>query len=214
LRVVSCGSISRSSPKKFWERLSGMAVLTRKGSLGLGRDIPSVGTLVGLLLALTWQAASALLELSSSTSSSWRGLCQWPDGAPHQLGARALAPWACSWSLQGHEPNSAASGTLGSSKRIFLRRWLACSNTLACSWWSLEGLLAAAQNRPISYQKVLVNSAACWHSCPENNRPSACCHSCRASVEDRLWIHSAIGRWAYQEKEEEQINIALFLGWK
>jgi hypothetical protein len=26
---------------------------------------------------------------------------------------------------------------------------------LACSWWSLEGLLAAAQNWPISYQKVL-----------------------------------------------------------
>jgi hypothetical protein len=33
----------------------------KKGSLG--RDMPSIGTLVGLLLALTWQAASALLEL-------------------------------------------------------------------------------------------------------------------------------------------------------
>jgi hypothetical protein len=36
----------------------------------LGRDMPSDGTLVGLLLALTWQAASALLELLSSTLSS------------------------------------------------------------------------------------------------------------------------------------------------
>ncbi len=33
-----------------------------------------------------------------------------------------------------------------------------CSNTLACPWWSLEGLLAAAQNWPISYQKVLVKT--------------------------------------------------------
>ncbi len=132
-----------------------MAVSTRKGSLG--RDMPSVGMLVGLLLALTRLAASALLELSSSTSSSWCGLCRWPDWAPHQLNARALAPWACSWSRQGHEPNSAASGTLGSSKRFFCRRWLACSDTLACPWWSLEGLLAAAQNWAISYQKVLVN---------------------------------------------------------
>jgi hypothetical protein len=38
-----------------------------KGSLE--RDMPSIGTLVGLLLALTWQAASALLELSSPTST-------------------------------------------------------------------------------------------------------------------------------------------------
>ncbi len=90
----------------------------KKGSLG--RDTPSVGTLVGLLLASTRQAASALLELSSSTLSSWCGLYQWPDWAPHRLGARALAPWACSWSLLGHEPNSATSSTLGSSKRMFL----------------------------------------------------------------------------------------------
>ena len=34
-----------------------------KGSLR--KDIPSIGTLVGLLLALTWQAASALLGLAS-----------------------------------------------------------------------------------------------------------------------------------------------------
>ncbi len=202
MRVVSRGSISCSFPRKFWERLSRTAALMRKGSLG--RDMPSIGMLVGLLLALTWLAASVLLELSSSTSSSWRGLCQQPDWAPHRLGARVLTPWACSWSLQDHEPNSAASCTLGSSKRIFCHRWLACSNTLACPWWSLEGLLAATQNRPISYQKVLVNLAACWHSCPENNRPLACHCFCQASVEDRLWIHSAIGPWAYQAKEEEQ----------
>ncbi len=157
--MVSCGPISRSSPKKFWERLGGTAAPMRKARLA------------GLLLASTRQAASALLELSSSTLSSWCGLCQWPDWAPHQLGACALAPWACSWSLQGHKPNSAASSTSGSLKRFFCRRWLACSNLLACSWWSLEGLLAATQNRPISYQTVLVNLAACGHSCLENNRP-------------------------------------------
>jgi hypothetical protein len=41
----------------------------------------------------------------------------------------------------------------------------------------------------------------------------ACRHSCRAPVEDGLWIHNAIGRWAYQVKkeEEEQINVVLFV---
>jgi hypothetical protein len=130
-----------------------------KGSLG--RDMPSVGTLVGLLLALTWQTASALLELSSPTSTRWCGLCWWPDWAPHWLGACALAPWDRSWSLQGHKPNCAASSTWGSPKQVFCHWWLACSDVLACSWWSLEGLLVAAQNRPISYQKVLVNFSAC-----------------------------------------------------
>ncbi len=176
-----------------------MAVPTRKARLA------------GLLLALTRQAASALLELSSSTLSSWRGLCQQPDWAPHWLGTCTLAPWACSWRLQGHEPNSTASSTSGSSKRMFCHQWSVCSNVMACSWWSLEGLLAAAQNRPISYQKDLVNLAACLHSCLENNRPSACHRSCQASVEDRLWIHNAIDRWAYQAKEEEQINVVLFV---
>ncbi len=183
-----------------------------KGSLG--RDMPSIGMQVGLLLALTWQAASPLLELSSSTLSSWCGLCRWPDWAPHWLGARALAPWACSWSLQGHKPISATSSTSGSSKRYLFCWWLACSNTLACPWWSLEGSLKATQNRPISNQKVLVNLAACRHSCLENNRPSTYCCSCWASVQDRLWIHNAVGRWGYQAKEEEQINVALFVAWK
>ncbi len=113
-----------------------------------------------------------------------------------------------------HEPNSATSSTSGSSKRIFHHQWLACSNVLACSWWSLECLLAATQNQPISYQKVLVNLAACWHSSLENNRPSACCRSCWASVEDRLWIHSAVGHWVYQAKEEEQVNVTLSEAWK
>ncbi len=134
-----------------------------KGSLG--RDMPSVGTLVCLLLVLTWQGASALLELSSPTSTRWHGLCRQTDWAPYQLGARALAPWDRSWSLQGHEPNSATSSTSGTSKRFFCCWWLVWSDVLACSWWSLEGLLAAAQNCPISYQKVLVNFSACWHSC-------------------------------------------------
>ncbi len=133
-----------------------------KGSLG--RDMPSVGTLVGLLLALTWWAASALLELLSSTLSSWHGLCRRPDWAPFGLGTRALAPWACSWSLQGHKPDSATSSTFGSSKQFFCRQWLVCRDTLACPWWSLEGSLMAAQNRPISYQKVLLSFSACRHS--------------------------------------------------
>ncbi len=91
----------------------------KKGSLG--RDMPSIGTLVGLLLASTWQAASALLELSSSTLSSWCGLCQRPGWAPYRLSAHALAPWACSWSLQGHKPNGRCKGTVG---------WRVASRTL------------------------------------------------------------------------------------
>ncbi len=107
LQVVSPGPISCSSPQKVWERLSGTAVPTRKARL------------VGLLLALTRRAASALLELSSPTSTSWGGLFQRPDWAPYWLGTRALAPWDWSWSLQNHGPNSTTSSTLGSSKRFF-----------------------------------------------------------------------------------------------
>ncbi len=114
--VFSCSPISRSQ-RKILRRLGGTAIPMRKGSLG--KVISSIGMLVGLLLASTWQAASALLEPSSSTSSSWCGLCRQPDWAPHRLGARALAPRACSWSLQGHEPNFAASSTSGSLKRFF-----------------------------------------------------------------------------------------------
>ncbi len=179
LRVVSCGPISHSQ-QKFWDASAEWLFLQKRQSW---KKYPSIGTLVGLLLALTWQAASALLELSSSTSSSRRGLCQQPDWASHRLGARALAPWACSWSLQGHEPNFATSSTSGSSKRFFCHQWLVCSNMLSCPWWSSEGSLAVALNWPISHQKVLVNSAACRHSCLENNRPLACHCSCWASVE-------------------------------
>ncbi len=177
-----------------------------------GWKIVTLLTQTSIGVFVWWKCGYSLV--SSSTLSSWRGLCQRPDWAPHWLGTCTLAPWACSWSLQGHEPNSTASSTSGSSKSFFCRRWSACSNVLACSWWSLEGLLAAAQKRPISYQKVLVNLAACRHSCLENNRPSACRHSYQASVEDRLWIHSAVDRWGYQAKEEEQINVAIFVAWK
>ncbi len=114
--VVSCGPISRLSQKNLrtpcWNGFS-----YKKGSLG--KDILCVGMLVGLLLALIWWAASALLGLASLPSTSWCGLCQWPDWSPYQLSARAHVPWDCSWSLQGHEPDSATSSTSGSLKRIF-----------------------------------------------------------------------------------------------
>ncbi len=128
----------------------------KKGSLG--KDIPSVGTLVGLLYALTWQAASALLGLTSLPSTSWGGLRWQSDWASNWLGACTRVPGDRSWGLQGRGPNSAASSTSGSLKRFFCCWWLACSNTLACPWWSLEGLLAATQNWPISYQKALVKT--------------------------------------------------------
>jgi hypothetical protein len=123
-----------------------------KGSLE--KDMPSIGMLVGSLLATTGLAASALLEPSSTASSSWWGLCRRPDWDPHRLGAHALAPRVCSWRDQGRKPNSAASSTSGSSKIISCRRWSVCSNTLARFRGSLGGLLAAAQNWPIYYQKV------------------------------------------------------------
>ncbi len=84
----------------------------KKGSLR--KDIPSVGTLVGLLVAVTWQAASALLGLASLPSTSWCGLCQRPAWSPYWLGACACVPGNQSWSLQGRGPNSAASSTSGS----------------------------------------------------------------------------------------------------
>ncbi len=109
--------------KLFWECLGGMAVPTRKARL------------VGLLLALTRQTASALLELSSPTSTSWRGLCWQPDWASYWLSAHALAPWDCTWSLHGHGLNFAASSTLGSSKRSFsVNDWRA-----AIPWLVLGG---------------------------------------------------------------------------
>jgi hypothetical protein len=129
-QVASLGSISRSFPQKIWERLGGTAIHTRKARL------------VGLLLALTRRAASALLELSSPTSTSWPGLCRWPDWAPCQLGACVLPPWDCSWSLQGHGPNSAASSTRGPRKDFFAvddRRAVMC-------WLVLGGPCKAGQS--------------------------------------------------------------------
>ncbi len=163
LQVITRSPISCSSQKILrtsWR--NGYSYV--KGSLG--KDIPSIGTLVGLLLGLTWWAASALLELASLPLTSWCGLCWWPDWSPYWLGARAHVPGDQSWSLQGRVPNFAASSTSGSLKRFFCHQWLVCSNVLTCSWWSLEGLLVATQNWPISYQKVLKNtSSACRHSC-------------------------------------------------
>ncbi len=95
-------------PPKKREYLGRTAVPTRKAKL------------IGLLLALTRWAASALLELSSPISTSWRDIRRWPDWAPYWLCACVLATWDHSWSLQGHGPNSAAGSTLGSSKRFFL----------------------------------------------------------------------------------------------
>ncbi len=102
----------------------------KKGSLG--KDMPSIGTLVGLLLASTWQAASALLGLASLPSTIWFGLCQQPDWSPYRLDVHACIPGDCSWSLQGRVPNSATSSTLGSLKWIFHCQWSMCSNRLAC----------------------------------------------------------------------------------
>ncbi len=152
LRVVSCSLISCLQRKKIGTPCRN-GCSYEEGSLG--KEMPSVGTLVGLLLATTRLAASALLEPSSSASSSWCGLCWRPDWDPYRLGTHALAPRVCSWSNQGRKPNSAASSTSGSSKMISHHWWLVYSNKLACLWGSLGGLLAAAQNRPISYQKVL-----------------------------------------------------------
>ncbi len=125
----------------------------KKGSLG--KDMPCLKMLVCLLLAATRLAASALLEPSSSASSSWCGLCQRPDWGPHQLGAHTLTPRICSWSDQVRKPNSTMSSTSGFSKMISHHWWLACIDTLAHLRGSLGGLLAAAQNWPTSYQKVL-----------------------------------------------------------
>ncbi len=77
------------------------------------------------------------------------------------------------------------------------------------------GRLACGRTKSANlYHKVFEEkSSACRHSCLGKKNSSACRHSCQASVEDRLWIHNAIGHWAYQAKkeEEEQINVVLFV---
>ncbi len=126
-------------------------------------------------LDLTWWAASALLGFASLPLTSWHGLCQQPDWAPYRLGACARIPGDQFQSLWGRGLNSLASSTLGSMIIFFCHWWLASSNVLACPWGSLEGLLLVAQNRPISYQKVLEkNSSACWCSCLENTPQLVC----------------------------------------
>ncbi len=181
-----------------------------KGSL-LGKDIPSVGMLAGLLLALTWRAASALLGLASLPSTSWCGLCRQPDWSPYWLGARAHVPGDCSWSLQGRVPNSAASSTLGSLKGFFCHQWsraAICWLVLGGPWKACSLPHKSANLLPEGSQKHLLSLLVFLSALKE-----ACGHSCRAPVEVGLWIHNAIGRWAYQAKkeEEEQINVVLFV---
>jgi hypothetical protein len=133
----------------------------KKGSLG--KDVPSIGTLVGLLLAMTRLAASALLELSSSALSSWRGLCRQPDWALHRLGTRALAPRVCSWSDQGRKPNSAVSSASGSSKIFFFAiddqraaiRWLVFGGP----WEARSRLHKIGQSPTRRFSQFF----ACWH---------------------------------------------------
>ncbi len=112
-----------------------------KGSLG--KNIPSIGTLVGLLLALIWRAASALLGLASLPSTSWCGFCQRLDWSPYRLGARAHKPGDHFWSLQGRVPNSAASSPSGSLKRIF-----AINDQRTAMCWLVLGGPRKACSRP------------------------------------------------------------------
>ncbi len=168
-----------------------------KGSLG--KDMPSVGMLVGSLLATTGLAACALLEPSSSASSSWHGLCRQSDWAPYWLGARALAPRVCSWSDQGWKPNSAASNTSGSSKIFFCHLWLACSNTLACLWGSLGGLLVAAQKPANLLPEGLVDFPPCQHFPMPWKKLVGILLS---PVEEGLWIHNVLGYWAYHARRK------------
>ncbi len=181
----------------------------KKGSLG--RDMPSIGTLVGLLLALTWRAASALLGLASLPLTSWWGLCRQPDGSPYWLGAHAHVPGDRSWSLQGRMPNSAASSTLRSSKKISplmigVQRcaglFLVVLGRLARGRTKLVNLL------PEGSQKHVLSLSAFLCALKE-----ACWHSCRTPVEVGLWNYNVIVRWAYQAKKEEekQIDIVLFV---
>ncbi len=182
LRVDSCGSISRSFPQKIWERLCGMAVLTRNGSLE--RDIHAQRRDAGWLAACLDLASCFCLVRAiklNNVQLTW-SLPMTRLGSPSARRSRA-----CTMGLLLESSGSRAQlhreWHFRVLKKIFCHQWLACSNTLACPWWSLEGLLTAAQNWPIYYQKILVNLAPCRHSCLENNRPLACCCSCWASVE-------------------------------
>ncbi len=157
-----------------------------------------LGTLVGLLLAMTGLAASAMLELTSSALSGRFGICRPPDCDPHRLGAHALAPRVRSWGDQGRKPNSAASSTWESSKKKFHRWWSVCSNdTLACL--GVPGRLACGRTKSANppsegscETRQLVGILA-W-----KQQPTACCSLVEPLVKVALWIHNVIGRLACQ----------------
>ncbi len=112
-----------------------------KGSLG--RVMPSIRTLVGLLLALTWQAASALLELPSSTSSSWRGLCWQPDWAPRRLSTRAFHHGLALGVFRITSPTPLQVALQGPRKEFF-----AINDQHAAIYWLVLGCPWKACSRP------------------------------------------------------------------
>ncbi len=167
----------------------------KKGSIR--RDIPSVGTLVGLLLVLTWWAASALLGLASLTSTSWCGLRWQSDWAPYRLGTRASVPGDRSWSLQGRGPNSAARSTLGSLKRFFaIDDWRAviCWLVFGGLWKACSRLHKIVQSPNRRFLLQLHSLSAFLEKLHSWANSLACRCSCRAPVEDGLWIHNSQGK--------------------
>ncbi len=186
LQLVSCGPISCLS-WKILRTSQRNGCFYEKGSLG--RDIPSIGMLVGLLLALTWQAASVLLGLASPPLTIWCGLRQWSHWAPYWLGAHARVPEDQSWSLQGRGPNSATSSTLRSL--IFF----------------LPLMIGVQQYAGLSL--VVLGRFARGRTKLANLLPEGSCKTpqlvgvlVEPLVEDRLWICSVV---------EEQINVVCFV---
>ncbi len=158
-----------------------------------------LGTLVGLLLATTGLAASAMLELTSSASSGRFGICQQLDCNPHRLGAHVLVPWVCSWGDQGRKPDSAVSSTWGSLKKKLRRQWLACSNN---GWlvFGSQGRLACGHTNlanPPS-EDSWGNLAACRHSCLKRWSPPLAVVLVEPLLVVALWIHNVVGRLACQ----------------
>ncbi len=144
LWVVSCGPISCLSWKILrtsWQN----GCSYKNGSLG--KDVPSVGTLVGLFLALTWQAASALLGLASLPLTSWSGLSQWSDWPPYWLGALVRIPGDCSWRCQVVGPTPLQVALQGPWNNFFpindwraTIRWLVLGGPWkACLWLQNTG---------------------------------------------------------------------------
>ncbi len=163
LRVFSRGPISCSSQKILrTSRRNGCSY--EKGSLG--KDIPSIGTLVGLLLALTWQAASALLGLASLPSTSWCGLYWWPNWSPY-------LPWCSRARTRGLFLESL--GLWAQLRRIALwgpwKDFFAIDDWRAAMCWLVLGGLWKAclrlhkigQSPTRRFSKN--TSSACWRSC-------------------------------------------------